>query len=37
MWLDIDRKADGVMMACDKTIRAAEQLRADQEPPWDGE
>eukprot|EP00775_Hariotina_reticulata_P007360 gene7360-7571_t len=36
MWLDIDRKAEAVMLACDQRIRAAEQLRADQEASWDG-
>jgi len=36
MWLDIDRKAEAVMTACERAIRDAEVLHASLEPSWDG-
>lgn len=35
-WLDIERKAEAIMQATERNIRASEISQADREPTWDG-
>jgi hypothetical protein len=37
MWTDIDKKAEALMQSAERRLRDSEAVKAELEPPWDGE
>jgi hypothetical protein len=37
MWTDIDKKAEAILQSAECKLRDSETVKAELEPPWDGE
>jgi hypothetical protein len=37
MWTDIDKKAEAILQSAERRLRDSETVKAELEPPWDGE